>query len=257
MDKRATAARDTRHDLPVLRSTALLLVLFTFAAGGMTLALADSATPGAAVTKQKAEAFARAVDLRAGDLPGSKALEGAAFAPGAVQFKALSCARPRAGALRPVAGRESWLVHGGLIGSVVLVAPRRHQVEADLAALRSRRGRSCLSRALGSAMTFERHGRLESSHTVRTTFTPVAEILGPESTALHVVAKLPPVEGETPALQRKGFYFHAEAAFFGAGAAEVAFFAVGEARLPSATEARLLTLLHERAEKSPLAPAGG
>ena len=129
----------------------------------------------------------------------------------------------------------------------MVVAPSQYFAEAEIAGLESPGGRSCLGRALGRALTFERHHQLERSHTVMVTFVPVAKLLG-GAIAVHVLAKLPPIEG----VKLKARYINVDAAFFRVGPADVAFFAVGAQRFPPATEDRLLALLHSRAETQKL-----
>lgn len=235
---------------PVLRRAVILFVFLAFAAGGVTIALAGlGSTP---ITKAQAETFAQAVNLRASDLPGATVLQGF-FSPDAVQYKALKCGRQRKGGRYPVGGGESWLSDSQgnaaeIIGSIIVVAPNQNVAEAKLATLGSRHGRACLARALGRALTFERHHRLEWSHTVKATFLPVVKLGGDRTIAIHVLAKLPLIEGESPSPKRRAKYINVEAAFFRAGPAEVAFLALGATRFPPATEAHLLTLLHSRAE---------
>lgn len=232
---------------PVLRRAALLLALVAFAAGGVTVALARShSTP---ITKAKAQAFARAVNLRASDLPGATALRGAIFSPEAVQYKALSCGLHGKPGIVPVGGGQTWLASNHTqVGSVVVVAPSDHHAEAEIAGLESHGGRTCLARALGRALSFERHHKPERSHTVKAAVIPIDKHVGGVHLAIHVLAELPPIEGAKP----KKRYINVDAAFFRVGAADIAFFALGAARFPAATEIRLLTLLHSRAEANKL-----
>ena len=145
-------------------------------------------------------------------------------------------------------GRELWLVNSrAQVGSVVVVAPSDYFAEAEIAGLESPGGRKCLARALGRALTFERHHQLEWSHTVRVAFVPVAKPLG-GAIAVHVLAKLPPLEG----VKLKARYINVDAAFFRAGPADIAFFALGATRFPPTTEDHLLALLHSRAEAQKL-----
>ena len=75
------------------------------------------------------------------------------------------------------------------------------------------------------------------------TFVPVAKLLG-RAIAVHVVAKLPPIEG----VKLKARYINVDAAFFRVGPADVAFFELSATRFPVPREAHLLALLHSRAE---------
>jgi hypothetical protein len=233
----------------VLRRAVLLLVVVALAAGGVTVALARSVSASTPVTEAEADAFARAVNLRASDLPGATAIRGAIFDREAVQYKALRCGRRGTVGDAHVGGGESWLKDiQGDVASIVDVAPSSHVAETELAALGSRRGRTCLARALGRALGFELHGEPEWSRAVKVTFVPVAELVGDKALAIHVLAKLPPIEEENPSPKPKARYITVDGAFFRVGPAEVAFFALGTTQLPPATEVRLLALLHSRAE---------
>jgi hypothetical protein len=84
---------------------------------------------------------------------------------------------------------------------------------------------------------------------VKVTFVPIIkQLIGAEAIAIHVLAKLPPIEGEQPSPKPKARYINVEAAFFRVGPAEIAFLALGATHLSPATEVHLLTLLHNRAE---------
>jgi hypothetical protein len=231
----------------VLRIAVISLILVALVAGGVTLALAGSGRATAPITRAEADAFAHLVNLKATDLPGATALQGAIFGPEAVQYKAFQCGR-RGNGVTTVGGGESWLSSGqGNVASIAAVAPNQQLAGAALALIGSRRGRICLARALGRALTFERHHTLEWSHAVKVTFVPVAKLLGGGAIAVHVLAKLPPIEEEHPLPKPKARYINSDAAFFRVGPAVVAFLVLG-ARLPLATEIRLLALLHSRAE---------
>lgn len=230
--------------LSVLRIAVVSLILAALVAGGVTLALARSGRTTAPITKVEADAFARVVNLKASDLPGATALRGAIFGPEAVQNEALKCGLQGRPGIGPVGGVESWLVNShAQVGSVVVVAPSDYFAEAEIAGLGSPGGRKCLARALGRALTFERHHQLERSHTVRVAFVPAAKPLG-RAIAVHVLAKLPPIEG----VKLKARYINVAAEFFRVGPADMAFFALGTTRFPPATEDHLLALLHRRAE---------
>src|SRR5262249_53771817 len=114
-----------------------------------------------------------------------------------------------------------------------------------IAALNSRRGRRCLA-----------HGfALDPTYRVTLKFIPVAKLLGQEAVELHVLARprtfrprstRPPARRPLP--PPAGLLYSAET-IFRVGAADILFFAASERRqLSAATEARLLSLLHSRAE---------
>lgn len=230
--------------LSLLRIAVISLILVALVVDGVTLALARSGRATAPITKAEADAFAHIVNLKASDLPGASALQGAIFGPEAVQHEALKCGLQGRPGIVPVGGGESWLVNSrAQVGSIVVVAPSDYFAEAEIAGLELPGGRTCLVRALGRALTFERHHKLERSHNVRATFVPMAKLFG-KAIAVHVLAKLPPIEG----VKLKARYINVDAAFFRMGPADVAFFALAAARFPPATEDHLLALLHSRAE---------
>jgi hypothetical protein len=227
------------------RTTAVSLVLLALAAGGATIALAGSDSVTTPITRAQANAFAHAVELRARDLPGAKSLKGAIFGPEAVQYEALKCGLQGRPGIDPAGGAESWLVNSrGTFGSVVVVAPSDYLAERELGGLESQGGLTCLARALGRALSFERDHQPEWSHTVRVTFAPIGERVSGVHLSIHVVAQLPPVEG----VKLEARYISVDAAFFAVGPADIAFFAIGAARFSAATEAQVLALLHSRAD---------
>lgn len=147
-----------------------------------------------------------------------------------------------------------------IVGSAVVVMPNEAMAAATMTTLTSRHGRACLARQLGEVLSVEGEGdRRIASHTVRTTSIPISTIVGPESVALHVLAKFPP--GEERRMRRphtmhkqlpkpKATFIHAGAAIFRVGAAEIMLISFGlHGVLPASTEDRLLTLLHTRADE--------
>ena len=231
------------------------LVLVVIAAGGVTIALARSGSSSTPITKAQAVAYAKAVNLRASDLPGATSVKGAIFGPDAVQYEALKCGLQGRPGIVPAGGGESWLsnrraladsVVAG-VGSLVVVAPSNYYAEVEIAGLESRGGRTCLARALGRALEFERHHKTESSHTVKVTVITIGKYVVGVHLDIHVLAKLPPIEGVKPEVT-EARYINVDAAFFRVGPADIAFFALGSSRFPPATEIQLLTLLHSRAE---------
>jgi hypothetical protein len=234
------------------RTVAMALVLVVLIAGGVTIAVASSGNTSESITKAQAVAYAKAVNLRASDLPGATSIKGEIFGPEAVQYEALKCGLQGRPGIVPVGGGESWLsnrraladsVVAG-VGSLVVVAPSNYYAEAEIAGLQLRGGRTCLARALGRALEFERHHKTESSHTVKVTVVPIGKYVAGVHLDIHVLAKLPPIEGAKPEAR----YINVDAAFFRVGPADIAFFALGATRFPPTTEIQLLTLLHSRAE---------
>jgi hypothetical protein len=237
------------------RIAALSLVLVVLVAGGVTIALAGSGSSSTPITKAQAVAYAKAVNLRASDLPGATSVKGAIFGPEAVQYEALRCGLQGRPGIVPAGGGESWLANRRAladsvvagVGSLVVVAPSNYYAEVEIAGLQSRGGRTCLARALGRALSFERHHKTESSHTVKVTVVPIGKYVAGVHLDIHVLAKLSLIEGVKPEAT-EARYINVDAAFFRVGPADIAFFALGATRFPSATEIQLLTLLHSRAE---------
>lgn len=116
--------------LSMLRVTVISLILVALVAGGVTLALARSGRTTPPITKAEANAFAHVVNLKASDLPGATALQGAIFGPQAVQYEALKCGLRGRPGIVPVGGGELWLVNSrAQIGSIVVVAPSDYFAE--------------------------------------------------------------------------------------------------------------------------------
>jgi hypothetical protein len=235
---------------------ASVLALLALAAGGAEVALASSVPARKPITRAQADAYAKAVNLRASDLPGATSVKGAIFGAEAVQYEALKCGLQGRPGIVPAGGGESWLsnrrpladsVVAG-VGSLVVVAPSNYYAEVEIAGLQSRGGRTCLARVLGRDLEFERHHKSESSHTVNVAVVPIGEHVAGVHLDIHVLAKLPPIEGA----KLEARYINVDAAFFRVGPADIAFFALGATRFPPATEIQLLTLLHSRAEANKL-----
>jgi len=221
--------------------------------------LASSVPARKLITRAQAVAYAKAVNLRASDLPGATSIKGEIFGREAVQYEALKCGLQGRPGIVPAGGGESWLTNRRAladsvvagVGSLVVVAPSNYYAEAEIAGLQSRGGSTCLGRALGRALEFERHHKSESSHTVKVTMVPIGKYVAGVHLDIHVLAKLPPIEGLKPeATQAR--YINVDAAFFRVGPADIAFFALGTKRLTAGTEVHLLTLLHSRAEANKL-----
>jgi hypothetical protein len=237
------------------RIAAISIVMVVLIAGGAKVALTSSVPARKPITRAQVIAYAKAVNLRASDLPGATSVKGEIFGPEAVQYEALKCGLQGRPGIVPVGGGESWLSNrralaGSVVagvGSVVVVAPTNYYAEVEIAGLESRGGRTCLGRALGRALEFERHHKSESSHTVKVAVVPIGKYVAGVHLVIHVLAKLPPIEGVKPKAT-EARYINVDAAFFRVGPADIAFFALGATRFPPATQIQLLTLLHSRAE---------
>jgi hypothetical protein len=238
--------------MKLARIAAISLALVALIAGGVTIAVASSGNASTKVTKAQAVAYAHAVNLRASDLSGATSIKGEIFGREAVQYEALKCGLQGRPGIVPAGGGESWLTNRRAladsvvagVGSLVVVAPSNYYAEVEIAGLESRGGRTCLARALGRALSFERHHKTESSHIVKATVVPIGKYVAGVHLDIHVLAKLPPIEGVKPEAR----YINVDAAFFRVGPADIAFFALGTKRLTAGTEVHLLTLLHSCAE---------
>jgi hypothetical protein len=234
------------------RIAAMALILVVVIADGVTIALASSVPASKPITRAQADVYAKAVNLRASDLPGATSIKGEIFGREAVQYEALKCGLQGRPGIVPVGGGESWLTNRRAladsvvagVGSLVVVAPSNYYAEVEIAGLESRGGRTCLARALGRALEFERHHKTESSHTVKVTVVPIGKYVAGVHLDIHILAKLSPIEGAKPETR----YINVDAAFFRVGPADIAFFALGTKRLTAGTEVHLLALLHSRAE---------
>jgi hypothetical protein len=228
-------------------------VLIATGCGASNAASAGSSEP---ITKAQAVAFARAVNLQASDLRGAKAFTQGNSAEAISHVEGFSCGHKVSSP--PLGGGASELTDNryGFVGSVVVLTPTEALAKAKLAALSSQRGRACLARTLGESETVEAEKKV-TSFAVKVTFVPVTKLLGPGAIALHVVAKLP-VYGELAesvprALKRKlpkpkATFINVDATFFRVGPAEILLLTFGPRQFPLATEHRLLSLLHSRAE---------
>jgi hypothetical protein len=216
----------------VIRLAAILVILVALTGCAVTVALAVPASASAPVTKTEGVAFARAVNLQAGDLPGAtEPVMGSAHGAG--------CGRPSGKRSHPVVDEASVLSdHFWLVASGVRVMKTEALAEAEVSAFASRRGRVCLARELGEGVRVE--GKTVRSVLIKVTVVPTAKALGPGAIGLHVLAKRPHTP-KTAILYASGFVFRV-------GPAEIEFVRLGERPFPTATEWRLLGLLHSRAE---------
>ena len=207
--------------------------------------------------------------LKPSDLPGSGPYLGEPGSPpeGAEFQRLLHCGhRGKPRALAVGAGRSAladryrtWI--GELVASVVIVMPSEALAKAEIAALRTTRGRACMARDLRSS-GLGSGGPESPVYRVSVTSVPVAHLLGEEAVVLHLLAKLRRSPGIRPdrgprhsAPPAKLFY--SVEAIFRVGAADIAFYTLSEQRrFPVATESRLLTLLHDRARARENALAG-
>jgi hypothetical protein len=215
------------------------------AASGVTVALAGSggARP---ITKAEAVAFTQTVNLRTSDLPGSTPwqLHGE-FGPPApateTQRLDLQCGHRGRARGRAIAAEGSAVVdrYMELVGSIIFVMPSQALAAAEVAALPSRSGHTCLEHFVSRVFARVEGAAGGASYAIKVTWVPVEKLLGRGAIALHVLAKLLP--------RRARFVYVAEV-IFRVGAADLLFLVRSERRqFPAATERRLLSLLYSRA----------
>jgi hypothetical protein len=217
--------------------------------------LSTTPLPGAAVTRARALAYADAVNLRAGDLPGMT-VEGPAGEAPAPNRSAFAFARCYGG-VRPdgrtvkvhsqefAAGRAA---QSQLVESRVEVWPTAALATRNNAAYLSPRGHDCFVRTLETS-----HRQFNSQHPERLQFGPL-RVVTVANPLLGVSRSFLRTIDET--LLRGGrvrlHIFHDVFTFI-SGPAEVELEATGFSRpLPSRTEERLLLLLLGRAKQNAL-----
>ncbi|HTB50486.1 MAG TPA: hypothetical protein VK701_05865 [Solirubrobacteraceae bacterium] len=235
-----------------------LVVVVASVAVGEIFASGD---PGKPITVAQALPFIRAVNLQPSDLPGSGPFVGEAGSPpeGAELQGLLHCGHRGKPRSRAVAAERSvledrsgdWI--GELVGSIVIVMPSDALAKAEIATLQSPSGRACMahdlrSSALGSG------GPDGPVYAISLTSAPVAHMLGQEAVVLRLLARLQrlplvrPHRGGHRLSEPPAKLVYSVEAIFRVGAADIAFYTLGEhRRFPVATESRLLTLLYDRA----------
>jgi hypothetical protein len=224
----------------VPRILAMWLVLVALVAGLVTNALATS-TAGAPITKAEAVAFGRSVNLTPSDLPGAKKAEYRSDEP--TEHDSLSkivrCARPGMATHRSIGEVDSILFDTSeVVGSLVRVMPTAAMAAADLAAFGSRRGHACFARAAQLQVANEPPPPPDP---FRAVFIPLVKLLGAGAIGVHTLSR--------PFAPSSSAGSHADVVLFRVGPAEVTFLTVSAHRqFPSATEGRLLAMLHSRAE---------
>jgi hypothetical protein len=210
-------------------------------------------------------AFIRAVNLKPSDLPGSVPFQGEPGSPPEgteIQHGELRCGHKGKARGPAVAAESAPLLipyfHRGqltgqeVVGSSVIVMPSETLARAEIHALGSRSGRICLTHGFPQ----EPEGPPGTTYTVTIRFVPVVKLLGQEAVAVHMLARLRsvrprPGHRRLPQPPTRRLYF--AYTIFRVGAADIVFFAASEHRqLSAATETRLLSLLHSRAEAQKL-----
>jgi hypothetical protein len=228
------------------RIAAMSFVLGALVAGGVTIAVAGSGSATSPITKAQAVAYARAVNLRASDLPGAKKFEPPSYEvardeqeTAASWSRTLRCARRGIAAHRPVHVEPSVVVDAPWnVGSDVRVMPTEAVAAAEVAAFASRRGHVCFARAADVQITSENAPL--GPYPVTATFIPLTRLLSSEAIGVRDLVR--------ESFKGKHWFLHSDAVVFRVGPAEIAFSVVGKTPFLAATERHLLSLLHSRAE---------
>jgi hypothetical protein len=224
--------------LSVVR-TAITVVVF-----GMILIAAGCGETGhGSVTKAQAVAFARAVNLRAADVPTTQdvraragveidvAIPSGGDAPGVSRDRELLCAgAPGAGRALAMSQSPPFTRSGWAAISAVRVVPNNALALADIAAIATARGRACMTPGGGARVTTIRGLRVKVPH-------------GPGLVGTRVAVG-PPGLPRSPRSQ-----LYVDAITFAVGQAEITLGAVsGERPPPASVERDLVSLLYSRAK---------
>ncbi|MEA2370964.1 MAG: hypothetical protein QOH12_1358 [Solirubrobacteraceae bacterium] len=219
------------------------------ALGGLTCA-AEALAAGGPPTKAAAKSFAKAVNLRTGDIPGFKT--GAASKTTAADRRMGAAVAKCAGGVDPNravydANSPDFTLASGIvqqdISSEVEILSSSALVAKDLAAEKSRRGRTCLAQALdkvfaGSKITGAKFGKVS----VQSTALQANGATGSFAYRFKVTAT---IHGQK-------IPYYADALGFTLGRAEVSLSALGFGVPVSSTdELGLFSLLLRRAEAAP------
>ena len=229
---------------------ALSLVLAVLIAGAATVAAAGLGDATAPIAKTQAIAYAHAVNLHAGDVPGMT-VTGPAESEGAKERRSSGELARCAGIAHP--GRQlvniSSPTFGGgsgleqkQVSSNVAVLPSAAAAARELAVIRSAPGRACITRFARREFAHESNGLLRYRGIASARLpAPVAGIGASFGLRLTVLLLAP----------RTGHRFHLYLDFLGfvAGPAEIGLSASGFSQPVSAgTERRLMSTLYARAK---------
>jgi hypothetical protein len=232
------------------RIAAVSFVLVVLIAGGVTIAVAGSTRSNASITKARAVAFARTVNLGAADLPRFRNL-GLAPEPqprtntSDPEFARCVGVKPN----RYVASVQSpGFIHGRfrtqaeLVTSKVIVLPTASLAARELTMLNSVRGRSCFARLLiqpESASATESHLRIDRVSWSSPALPPAAH-----GFKVRVAGALTGIH-----TRNRPIHLYIDMLGFINGAAQVYLVDTGwESPARSSTERRLISLLYSRAE---------
>ena len=229
----------------VRRIVAISVVVLALFACGVVVALAASGGESTPLSKTQAVAFARAVNLRASDLPGAKTEEVPSYERAQNEreaqvswAKTIRCARHDLAVRRPidVGAPVSLLLAGRYVGDGVRVMPSETVAASEVGAFASKRGHLCFARAAQVSVTSANEPP-ENPEPLKTTFLQLGRSLGVGAIGVQTVSS---------ATGSRALY--SDAVLFRVGSAEIEFFAFGKQPFPAATERRLLSLLYRRAE---------
>jgi hypothetical protein len=230
----------------VRRIVVISVVMLALFACEVVVALAASGGESTPISKTQAVAFAKAVNLRASDLPGAKRGEVPSYERAQNEreaqvswAKTVRCARHDLAAHRPidVGAPVSLLLYGPWhVADRVRVMPSESVAASEVGAFASKRGHLCFARAAQVSVTSANEPP-ENPEPLKTTFLQLGRSLGVGAIGVQTVSD---ATGST------GLY--GDAVLFRVGSAEIEFVAVGRQPFPAATERRLLSLLYSRAK---------
>jgi hypothetical protein len=236
-----------RHEMIMLvrRIVVISLVVLVLLASGVVVALAASGGESTPISKTQAVAFAKAVNLRASDLPGAKRGELPSYERRQNEREAqvswaklVRCARHHLAAHRPidVGAPVSLLLDGPwIVGDGVRVMRSESVAASEVGAFASKRGHVCFSRADQVSVTSANEPP-EKPEPLKTTFLQLGRSLGDAAIGVQTVSNA------------LGSTLYSDVVLFRVGSAEVVFSADGRQPFPAATERRLLSLLYSRAK---------
>jgi hypothetical protein len=239
----------------VRRIVFISVVVLAVLVCGVVVALAASAGGSNPISKAQAVAFAKAVNLRAGDLPGAKNEELPSYERAQDEregqkswAKTLGCARRDLAVHRPinVGAPKPILVDGPwAVTEEVRVMSSESVAASELGAFASERGHVCFARADQIGPVTSANEPPENPEPLKTTFLQLGQSLGVGAIGAQTVSNAPTLPGtRSPPVTP----LYSDDVLFRVGSAEIEFGAIGKQPFPAATERRLLSLLYSRAE---------
>jgi hypothetical protein len=233
----------------VRRIIVISVVVVALLAGGVVVALAAPGGESRPISKARAEAFAHAVNLRAGDLPGAKREEVPSYERAQDEreaqvswAKTVRCARHDLAVHRPIhVGAWKLILFDGpwTVIDAVRVMPSESVAASEVGAFASKPGHVCFARAAQPSVTSANEPP-KKPEPLKTTFLQLGRSLGAGAIGVQTVTNAP--------ISTTGSTLYSDAVLFRVGAAEILFVAAGKQPFPAATEGKLLSLLHSRAE---------